>query len=92
MGSPMPRAGGCGLACGRQAGNQRPPFPKRLRIGAGMPGRIVKESGGMVSGMTEKRSGNDTGKGVEGERRKISIRFFNDREVRAVWDESADKW
>lgn len=42
--------------------------------------------------MKEKGSGKDTGKGVEGERRKISIRFFNDREVRAVWDESADKW
>ena len=23
---------------------------------------------------------------------KISIRFFNDREVRAVWDESNSKW
>ncbi len=23
---------------------------------------------------------------------KISIRFFNDREVRAVWDESQAKW
>lgn len=23
---------------------------------------------------------------------KISIRFFNDREVRAVWDEAADQW
>ena len=23
---------------------------------------------------------------------KISIRFFNDREVRAAWDDSADQW
>ena len=23
---------------------------------------------------------------------KISIRFFNDREVRAVWDDGAAKW
>lgn len=23
---------------------------------------------------------------------KISIRFFNDREVRAVWDETESKW
>ena len=23
---------------------------------------------------------------------KISIRFFNDREVRAIWDETASKW
>jgi cell filamentation protein len=23
---------------------------------------------------------------------KISIRFFNDREVRAVWDEESSKW
>ena len=23
---------------------------------------------------------------------KISIRFFNDREVRAVWDESISQW
>jgi cell filamentation protein len=23
---------------------------------------------------------------------KISIRFFNDREVRAVWDEENSKW
>ena len=23
---------------------------------------------------------------------KISIRFFNDREVRAVWDESSSQW
>ncbi len=23
---------------------------------------------------------------------KISIRFFDDREVRAVWDEQNDKW
>lgn len=23
---------------------------------------------------------------------KISIRFFNDREVRAVWDEDNNKW
>ena len=23
---------------------------------------------------------------------KISIRFFNDREVRAVWDEANSKW
>ena len=23
---------------------------------------------------------------------KVSIRFFNDREVRAVWDETLSKW
>ena len=23
---------------------------------------------------------------------KVSIRFYNDREVRAVWDEAAAKW
>ena len=23
---------------------------------------------------------------------KISIRFFGDKEVRAIWDESANKW
>ena len=23
---------------------------------------------------------------------KISIRFFNDREVRAIWDETNSKW
>ena len=23
---------------------------------------------------------------------KISIRFFNDREVRAIWDETDSKW
>lgn len=23
---------------------------------------------------------------------KVSIRFFNDREVRAIWDEENDKW
>ena len=23
---------------------------------------------------------------------KVSIRFFNDREVRAVWDEELSKW
>jgi cell filamentation protein len=23
---------------------------------------------------------------------KISIRFFNDREVRAIWDEENNKW
>ena len=23
---------------------------------------------------------------------KVSIRFFNDREVRAVWDEMLSKW
>lgn len=23
---------------------------------------------------------------------KISIRFYNDREVRAVWDDAASKW
>ena len=23
---------------------------------------------------------------------KVSIRFFNDREVRAVWDEDNSKW
>ena len=23
---------------------------------------------------------------------KISIRFFNDREVRAIWDEANSKW
>jgi hypothetical protein len=51
-----------------------------------MSGRIVKESGGRESGMTEKASGKDTEKGVEGERRKVSIRFFNNREARAVWD------
>lgn len=27
-----------------------------------------------------------------GSNRKISIRFFNDREVRAVWDDGATKW
>lgn len=27
-----------------------------------------------------------------GEVQKISIRFFDDREVRAVWDEAGDKW
>ena len=26
------------------------------------------------------------------ERRKISIRFYNDREVRAVWDDEQSKW
>ena len=25
-------------------------------------------------------------------RRKLSIRFYNDREVRAIWDEAASKW
>ena len=25
-------------------------------------------------------------------KRKISIRFYNDREVRAVWDDENDKW
>ena len=24
--------------------------------------------------------------------KKVSIRFFNDREVRAVWDEASNKW
>ena len=23
---------------------------------------------------------------------KVSIRFFNDREIRAVWDDAAAKW
>ena len=23
---------------------------------------------------------------------KVSIRFFNDREIRAVWDDTATKW
>jgi cell filamentation protein len=23
---------------------------------------------------------------------KVSIRFFNDKEVRAVWDEASNKW
>lgn len=27
-----------------------------------------------------------------GEVQKISIRFFDDREVRAVWDEAGAKW
>lgn len=26
------------------------------------------------------------------EQQKISIRFFNDREVRALWDDEQDKW
>jgi cell filamentation protein len=26
------------------------------------------------------------------QRQKISIRFFNDREVRAIWDENETKW
>jgi cell filamentation protein len=26
------------------------------------------------------------------QRQKISIRFFNDREVRAIWDENEAKW
>ena len=26
------------------------------------------------------------------EQRKISIRFYNDREVRAVWDDEQNKW
>lgn len=26
------------------------------------------------------------------EQLKISIRFFNDREVRAVWDDERSKW
>ena len=26
------------------------------------------------------------------ERRKISIRFYNDREVRAVWDNESNHW
>ena len=27
-----------------------------------------------------------------GDRQKISIRFFDDREVRAVWDEAGARW
>lgn len=52
------------------------------------------ESGGRKRGMTEKRRDKDTGggKGVEGERRKVSIQFFNDREVRAVWDDRRNGW
>ncbi len=29
---------------------------------------------------------------MKGEQSKISIRFFNDREVRAVWDDELAKW
>jgi cell filamentation protein len=48
----------------------------------------------MVSGMTEKERDEDRKglQGVEGECRKVSIRFFNDREVRAVWDDGRNGW
>ena len=44
--------------------------------------------------MTEKRRGGGKKgtQGVGGKGRKVSIRFFNDREVRAVWDEKTGKW
>jgi len=44
--------------------------------------------------MSEKSSDKNTGggKGVERERRKVSIRFFGDREVRAVWNDGKNGW
>ena len=35
---------------------------------------------------------NICGSGKESFMTKISIRFFNDREVRAAWDESSSQW
>ncbi len=32
------------------------------------------------------------GRHLRSDMSKISIRFFNDREVRAVWDDGAAKW
>lgn len=52
--SPMPRTGGCRLECGRQAGNQRAPFPKGMPIEAGTTSRMEQESRGRKSGMAEK--------------------------------------
>jgi cell filamentation protein len=41
----------------------------------------------------KRRGGGKKGtQGVSGERQKISIRFFNDREVWAVWDEKTSGW